>query len=321
MKNMTAIVHPTWQTFLDAEGVQALGTPGAYPTAGYCAALPHMAVLELQGSDASGFLQGYLTADTNALDPTRAVFGAYCDIKGRVIADLLVVTTDGGLLLATHQSLVEPIRESLAKYLAFSRCKLIDARNDWLVFGLLGSDVDGATEATAPWAVQRHDGCVQVALPGPTGWLCIATTDQASHVWSTFRDARGGPEPWLEREITAGIAHLEAATSGHFLPQMLGYEELGGLSFSKGCYLGQEVVTRAQHRGQVKRRLGRWTFSDAPPPAAGTPLLDDGDARCGTVIQAAASSPTSGVLLAVVARDRLDSVLRLDGTRLWPVRS
>ena len=304
-----------------------------------CAALVDLAVLSLHGTDAASFMQGYFTADLDDLNDTRSLFGAYCDIKGRVVADLIILADRNGLLLITHGSLVEPIHDSLQKYLMFSKSELSDISEEWLTLGLLGRNAAGsnlaanltANPADPPWTLERTDDHWQIAVPGGRRWLCLARADEAERIWSmfegrsfngrTFDGRRRGETSWQLADIEAGIAHLDAATSASFLPQMLGYDELDAISFTKGCYLGQEVVARAQSRGRVKRGLVRWRWADQPDgaPAAGADLTTDDGRRVGTVIQSVATSSSSGELLAVVAEAARDQSLRAGPLALSPV--
>jgi folate-binding protein YgfZ len=314
-------VHPTWQLFLNARSNDA-PAPADGSLQDSCTALVDLAVLRLHGTDAASFMQGYFTADLDDLNDTRALFGAYCDIKGRAVADLIILGNQDGLLLITQRSLVEPIRESLQKYLMFSKSELSDISEQWLTLGLLGGNATGSDLATLAWTVECADGHWQVAVPGGRRWLCLARVDEAERIWSMFEGHSHGVASWRLADIKAGIAHLEAATSASFLPQMLGYDELDGISFTKGCYLGQEVVARAQSRGRVKRRLSRWRWADQPDdgaPAAGADLASGDGRRVGTVIQSAATSSSSGELLAVVAEAARDQPLHVASLALSPV--
>ena len=314
-------MHQTWQSFLDAQGIDALSLSDSDAPQEYCAALVDLAVLSLRGVDAASFLQGYFTADLDDLNDARALFGAYCDIKGRVVADLIVVANPEGLLLVTHRSLADPISEGLQKYLMFSKSQLSDVSEDWLVLGLLGRNATGSDLAVPAWTVERSSKLRQIAVPNGNRWLCLSGMEEAQRIWSTFDGCSGasigGSEPWHRADISAGIAHLEAATSAGFLPQMLGYDELDAISFTKGCYLGQEVVTRAQSRGQVKRRLSRWAWADSPEaPAAGADLTNSDGRRLGTVIQSVVTSSGSGELLAVVSEAAREGSLHADSLAL-----
>ena len=294
-----------------------------------CVALVDLAVLSLHGTDAASFMQGYFTADLDDLNDTRSLFGAYCDIKGRVVADLIILANRNGLLLITHVSLVEPIRDSLQKYLMFSKSELSDISEEWLTLGLLGRNAAGSNLAAnlpanltdTPWTLERTDAHWQIAVPGGRRWLCLARVDEAERIWSMFEGRSHGVTSWQLADIEAGIAHLDAATSASFLPQMLGYDEFDAISFTKGCYLGQEVVARAQSRGRVKRRLVRWRWADQPngAPVTGADLTTDDGRRVGTVIQSVATSSSSGELLAVVAEAARDQPLRVGPLALRPV--
>ena len=81
---------------------------------------------------------------------------------------------------------------------------------------------------------------------------------------------------------------------------MLDYDQLGAVSFTKGCYLGQEIVARTQHRGQPKRHLHRLQWSGAPMPSAGASLIDAGNRNAGTLVNASATTASAGDALAVL---------------------
>ena len=118
---------------------------------------------------------------------------------------------------------------------------------------------------------------------------------------------------WTQGLVRAGIAEIDLATSGVWIPQMLNLDLLGGISFSKGCYTGQEIVARTHHLGRIKRRTYRYVGNGAPP-AAGE-ALHAGTAKVGEVVVAAADG--GGMeLLAVVNRDAHTGPLTLaDGRR------
>ena len=210
--------------------------------------LNHFGVLAFAGPDASAFLQGYLTADLDTLEAAGVLHAAYCNIKGRVISDFLVVAVPGGIHLVAHRSVLGAVVDSLAKYLPFSSSKLEDVSDEVVLFGRTDCPPDEL-------AVSHHDGGWAVALPDGREWVC-APPALAPAMWcTTSANVPGDTRSWDLADIRAGIVHCVAATSEAFLPQSLGMVDLGAVSFTKGCYLGQEVVARSQHRGQVKRTL------------------------------------------------------------------
>ena len=247
--------------------------------------LHDLGMLRFEGADVAGFLQGYLTTDTAELGSVPR-FTAICNIKGRSLCTGYAWLGEGTAILALHRSLCPVVLEFLRPYLAFSR-----------------------TTATA--VPSRVIGVVHEELPPDRlDSLSGGRLDAGRYLF-----ACAGPEPetileglreldparWDEQLVERREVWLQAATSGRFLPQMLGLEERGAVSFSKGCYLGQEVVARAQHRGQVKRRLTALDWSGTAP-APGISILDAG--REVGVVVASAGTSCAGQALAVLVRGR-----------------
>ena len=208
------------------------------------------AQLDFVGVDATAFLQGYVTADLDELRADRALPTAFCNIKGRVTADGWVAGEPRRVRLVLHRSVAEPLRSELGKYLLFARSKLTRPQG-------------GLRFAAEPSA-----GAVE--LP-PTGWfVSFDAPDDAQH--DAFANAC----------VEAGFVAVEQGTSQAFLPQMIGLTAAGAVSFAKGCYLGQEVVARAEHRGEVKQKLRRYRWQ-GEPPSVGADVLDR-DRKVGTVV-------------------------------------
>ena len=128
----------------------------------------------------------------------------------------------------------------------------------------------------------------------------IADSARGAEIWDRLapRCAVMGEEIWDAHAVAAGIPAITAATQDQFTPHMLNLDLVGGVSFDKGCYTGQEIVARTQYLGQVKRRLAR--FATAAPAVAGTAVYADA-AQVGTVVSAA-RSPTGGFELLAVTQ-------------------
>lgn len=218
-----------------------------------------LAELTLAGPDAAKFLQGYLTCDMDALEESAGTPMAYCNIKGRVLANGWASGLPDRVSLIVHASLAEALSAHLSKYLLFSRSKLERAPNR----ALLGASKGGGVE-----------------LP-PLGRVLARTADD-------------GPFADVDRLcIDAGFAVVSAPVSERFLPQMLGLTDIGAVNFEKGCYLGQEVVARAQYRGEVKRRMRRYRYRGERPAAGAT------TSPSGVVVHAADDDADGGLALVV----------------------
>ncbi len=257
------------------------------PTPETAEPLRELAVSLFQGSDVRKFLQGYLTCDTDLLLPGEAALpAALCNLKGRVVANGWAAgyQDDHSIIVITHASVASLLREFLKKYLVFSKT----TASPWEPDSGLWGEVDNRTE---------HTGLI---------------LDSRRSVYFQAPAKRGEQAQFTERFYASLVGDrrvlIEASTSEQFLPQMLGLDRWGAVDFHKGCYLGQEVVARAQHRGQVKRQLVALVQNcneptESPPPA-GTLLLDPQENAAGTVVQSVAlqtlKAPENANVLAVV---------------------
>lgn len=303
-----------WNAFLLAQGAAIDGdavrhfgeTPADYPRLGAIDTLCDLAdlgALAVTGAKSAAFLHGQTTADFVKSPPTGPIPGACCNPQGRVFTLFTAIPTATGYLLIMPRTLIEPSREILTRYAALARVELADASAAHRVLGLAGPgaaalvselerpDGGGATDGTL---ALRHD---------PQRYLLLVPTAAATARWTALA-ARAQPVGlpfWHLADIRAGIATLSPATREQFIPQMLDLPRRGAVSFSKGCYTGQEVVVRSQHLGKLKRHLYRLGFAAAVAPKPGTPLsMPDGGQPAGTLIAAAAAAAGYCEALAVL---------------------
>lgn len=272
--------------------------------------LSHEGLLAVRGPDASKFLQGQLTCNLNYLSADNASLGARCTPKGRMLSSFRIVQQGDGYLLAMASELLDSQLTDLQKYAAFSKSKLSDESAQWLRIGLQGGDAvlaslglnlpaiaDSVVHAGDMLAVRLSDGRSELWAPAA----------QAETVLPTLAaQLREAPlNDWLLAQVRAGIGQVFGATREQLIPQMINLQALGGVSFKKGCYTGQEIVARMQYLGKLKRRLYRLSLAGDDVPAVATPLFSPvHGSSVGEVVLAARSS--SGVeLLAVVQEDAL----------------
>lgn len=241
--------------------------------------LDDVGLLRFQGPDVIGFLQGYLTSDALELgdDPK---FTAICNIRGRAVCTGYAWLDGQAVFLALHRSLCDTLQEFLRPYLVFSKTVLSDASSSAVVLGALGG---GGQAVPGLLSAHRLDERRRLLLMSPDDAAADLAPDVRMY-WDLALIERR--EVWLTAE-----------TSGRFLPQMIGLDRVGAVSFSKGCYLGQEVVARAQHLGEVKRKLAALHWSGVSP-SPGTAVEANGR-NAGTVV-AAAGTEEGGSALAVL---------------------
>jgi folate-binding protein YgfZ len=277
-----------------------------------------MGVIEASGEDAIRFLNGQLSNDLNQLSPSKASLAAFCSAKGRMQASFVAIKRDSGdVLLVCSADLLAPTLKRLSMFVMRAKAKLRDASADFAVYGLLGQCATAlSADAASPWSAANADEASVVQLYPAQGL--------ARQLWlsPTGAPAPAGPAlaltDWQCSEVLSGVATVNAAVVEAFVPQMLNFESVGGVSFKKGCYPGQEVVARSQFRGTLKRRayIVQWANgaaqtqtlaaagSESPleaPVFAGQELFSsqDPDQPCGLVVQAARSA--QGPWLAIVS--------------------
>lgn len=291
--------------------------PGPLPATG-CCDLGSQALLTVHGTEAETFLQGQLTCDVRRLANGDVLPAAHLTPKGRAVASFLVWRVDGTFHLQLPQALAETMTRRLRMFLLRSKATVERADETLVRLGAWGAaamDVAAAQVGAVPEAPFRQssrDGCSVLRLPGAGPRLeLLLPVAAAIETWTGLTAA--GAEvcqeaAWRLHDIRAGLGWVRAETSEALLPQMLNYDRLDGVSFSKGCYVGQEVVARLHHLGEVKRRAYPGTASVAEVPAPGTPLFSPGSTSrqgAGTVVDAIATGAQTCELLAVVDRQAL----------------
>jgi tRNA-modifying protein YgfZ len=258
--------------------------------------LSHNALIAVTGDDATAFLQGQLTNDVAALKPGEAQWTGWCSPKGRLIASLLLARKADGYLAMLPAELAPAIARKLSMYVLRSKVKIADASGAYARYGVLG---EGSADAVR-------------TLGGDGELLGLPIAEDLHAVIAPHDDARlealrrattpAGPEAWTLALIHAGIPTVVAATQEEFVPQMANFDLIGGVSFRKGCYTGQEIVARTQYRGILKKRMALAHVEGATPtPGQSVYSPVFGEQSAGTVVNAA-PAPGGGYDFLLVAQ-------------------
>ncbi|WP_437883070.1 CAF17-like 4Fe-4S cluster assembly/insertion protein YgfZ [Pseudomonas sp. LRF_L74] len=286
--------------------------------------LTHEGVLAVRGPDASKFLQGQVTCNLNYLNENTSSLGARCTPKGRMLSSFRVLTVEGGLLLAMARELVESQLTDLKKYAVFSKSVLSDESASWARFGLAGANAALAELGLAlpeePGSVVRNDMLVAIRIDSQRAELWApAEQGEALAARLAARLPEATLDQWLLGQVRAGIGQVFGATRELFVPQMINLQAVGGVSFKKGCYTGQEIVARMQYLGKLKRRLKRLGL-DAQAPMVGTQLFSPVHGSSVGEVVLAAPDGERAELLAVLQEDAAEDgrihVGSLDGPAL-----
>ncbi len=243
--------------------------------------LQHLALIAVDGDDAEAFLQGQLTNDLSELAADRVQLSAWCSPRGRVLTCFLAFRHDGRLLLQLPERLLEQTLKRMRMFVLRARAVLEDAGASWMRMGLVGAHTEaclrqlvGALPENAD-ELRSVDGASVIRMRGRRPrYEIVGSHDTVVSLWNSCRQVAmaAGADAWELLEIEAGVASIEPATSDAFVPQMINLDRVGGVSFTKGCYVGQEIVARTQHLGRIKRRMYRAHWNGASGIDAGDSL-------------------------------------------------
>jgi tRNA-modifying protein YgfZ len=253
--------------------------------------LNHLGVIRAYGPDAVKFLQGQLTQDVALLRPGQARLAAFCSAKGRMQASFIAVKrAEDEILLVLSADLLPRTLKRLGMFVLRAQVRLTDESAAWHAWGLAGAAFPSTLDRL-PWSC------------GPLGGgsaVCLYPADHLQRALVLLPADGLAPSAapldlaqWNWLEVRSGVAMVTEPVFEAFVPQMLNYESVGGVSFKKGCYPGQEVVARSQFRGTLKRRAYR--VHGPVPMTIGQEVFHSSDAEqaCGTVV-ASAASPAGG---------------------------
>jgi folate-binding protein YgfZ len=217
----------------------------------HCTPLPSCAVIAVSGRDARTFLQGQLTNDLLGLERHPGMLAAYCNRQGRVLAILRLAADAEGVLIVLHRRLPATLIGQISQYVLRADVRFEDCSDRISVAGLIetGPDARGPPPAGAASGLTRMvANSRRMLLIGARATLdaSLATVPPCSST------------DWDRACIADGEPLVQPETAALWLPQMLNLDLLGAVSFNKGCYVGQEIIARAQHLGRIKRRMLRY---------------------------------------------------------------
>jgi hypothetical protein len=312
-------VIDSWKTFLQSQGaaiedstVLHYGDPAAERAAAadgtIVADLSQLGVIAFRGEDTATFLQGQLTNDVRALHPDSAQWNGYCSPKGRLLGNFLAWRQDDDYCLQLSGDILPGVLKRLSMFILRAKVQGRDASDENVRLVVAGKQALAAVTAVmgaVPDAAMRSlaSAAGQVIRLGDDKFVLSIAPERAAAAWQALRQSATpvGATVWDWLRLNAGIPMIVAATQEQFVPQMVNLEVIGGVSFQKGCYPGQEIVARSQYLGKLKRRMFL-AHVDAEA-APGDPLYSadmDGQAT-GTVVNAA-PAPSGGFDVLAVAQ-------------------
>lgn len=227
----------------------------------YLIELSEFGAISLSGEEQSKYLQGQVTCDVNSSTESSLLVGAHCDAKGKVFSVFRLINRSSAHLLLQPTASIESSLKALKKFGVFAKVA-IDLTENLSFVALVGKQASTLLQQEYS---QVPDSLTPVVQIGSTSlvYLCgeqpryIIIDEQVTITALSEKLALPmySQSVWDLLEISQGFPILTAKTSGHYVPQMLNLQAINGISFTKGCYLGQETVARMQYLGKNKRAL------------------------------------------------------------------
>lgn len=318
-----------WQSFLVDTGAElgnqcvlSFGNPKreqqVATTGGILCDLSHWSLIGAYGEAAQIFLQSQFSSDVAEVSEYHSQLSSYCSPKGRMLASFRLFRRGNAYYLRLPREMLEATLRRLQMFVMRTKVTLEDASDALVRCGYSGPNAElELAQALGTYPIHADDclqtnGVTVLRVPGlhPRFELYgeLATMKK---LWNSLnvRGAPVGASAWALLEILAGIPNILPQTSDRFIPQMANLDLLGGVSFKKGCFPGQEVIARMRYLGTLKRRMYRVHVSADAVPEAGDPLFSAGGSDTepsGTLVNAQ-PGPDGGIeALAVLRTDEAE---------------
>lgn len=243
--------------------------------------LDHWQLVKVSGPDAATYLQGQLTLNIPPLNQQNFAFSAHCDPKGKTLSNMTLFKQQDSFYYLERQSVAARQVADLKQYAVFSKVT-IEIDNHHQMLGIAGQQASEILAQLsiplpiAPDTLIDQDSLTVLRLSQPALRYLIVAEPAKIATLKAQLEAHGvhgtSDEQWLSLDIEAGYPIIDEINFGQFLPQAMSLEKIGGISFDKGCYRGQEMVARAQFRGANKRALYRLIGTSPSLPVVGDSL-------------------------------------------------
>ncbi|MGI2102871.1 tRNA-modifying protein YgfZ [Shewanella oncorhynchi] len=218
--------------------------------------LSHLGLIKVVGEQGRSFIHGQVTTDISSLATDQWRWGAHCDPKGKMLASFRTFAIQDALFMLMPKDAIEVDLPQLQKYAVFSKATLSNASAEWTLLGVAG--------VQASQFVNKHFGDIQqeltliengAILKDAERFILVLTPDAAAALVAQSELSVFDASAWQALEIAAGYPNLAASHASQYVPQMCNLQAVNGISFNKGCYMGQETIARMKYRGGNKRAL------------------------------------------------------------------
>lgn len=278
--------------------------------------LPGMACYEVSGDDAQSFLQSQFTNDVNDVNATQGQLNSYCTPKGRMMAIFYISQWQDSYYLIIPNEIASNVMQRIKMYVMRAKVTIADRSDQLSIHALFGQQAEQTLDKLnyhAPKEDYQTNSFANgfcMRIPGIVPRYILIGDEQVTNELSqatsndSFAISDSSPEYWQWLDIMSGIPMIHTETQEAFVPQMTNLELISGVSFSKGCYPGQEIVARLHYLGNANRRMYRIGSSENIEIKTGDDLYasdSDKNQAIGKVVSAV-STGTRGVTALAVMR-------------------
>ncbi|WP_051275628.1 tRNA-modifying protein YgfZ [Aestuariibacter salexigens] len=281
--------------------------------------LANIGIIAMTGEQNITFLDGQVTSSVKSLDAEHASYTCHCDAKGKMHGIFRLFHCDDAILLLGHADSVNQSLPEFKKYAVFSKVEIENVSDNWQVFGVVGEDAvaefgvskDQLPRSNHQLTYHQQMTIIRVSDCAPRFLICVPNSHPLPDLSAITEYSQA---VWEALEVADGLPNVQTATAGEFVPQMMNMQALQAISFTKGCYMGQETVARTRYLGKNKRAAFILHSNTGINCHAGDSLemaLNDNWRRAGTVIRSATLESETWAL-AVLPKDiELDTPVRL----------
>ena len=293
--------------------------------------LTSLGLIHATGEEVGSFLYGQFTNDLKQVTTHLSQLSSYCNPKGRMLSIFRLFKRDEDYFLILPRDVLEMTLRKLTLFKLRAKVDLFDKSGQFALLGVAGPETETVLRCMNIEIPRNENECIQedeltmIRLPGEgTRVLFMSTPDKAVSLWVQLSEKLPvmTSRLWEMHDIYSGIPQITANTTETFTPQMTNLEIINGVSFTKGCYPGQEVVARTHYLGKPSRRMYRATIKTNHAPEPGTNIfsLEKGSQAVGKVVMSQMASNDDACAL-VVLRTELqnDRNLHIESTTGAPV--
>ena len=279
------VMQQSSQTMTDREQARAVRQASVLcPLASLC-------LVRVAGADAASFLHGQLSSDVRLLDGSTVQYSSYSTAKGRVLGTFLLWKSAEDYYFLLAADIADAIVRRLSMFVLRARVNMAICPSA-LILGVQGADAQRWLQGqcgvlpAAPLRLCCHED-IMLLRTGSGALLAVQAEGQWQPVDIPAAVLPVSEPAWSLLDIAAGIPWVTMPTREEFVAQMLNLDLIGGISFTKGCYPGQEIIARTHYLGKIKRRMYRVQFSCQCNSGSALYSPATGDQAIGMVVMAA----------------------------------